>query len=117
MEQGHYKDAIRIIKSHQVDGQAIVAYLQRKGFEDIALHFVQEPRARFNLAIRCGNLEVFDGLLLLFIRLRWILLIFWMSRPSGTVWPPKLFVKAIIRLLKCATRRPSPLISYPSSIC
>ncbi|KAK8813356.1 hypothetical protein WA158_002948 [Blastocystis sp. Blastoise] len=58
LEQNHYREAIRIIKDQKVDGQAIVSYLQRRGFEDIALHFVQEPRARFNLAIRCGNLEI-----------------------------------------------------------
>lgn len=43
-----------------MDSQAIIGYLQRNGFEDIALYFVSEPRARFNLAIRCGKLDVAD---------------------------------------------------------
>lgn len=41
-----------------MDSEAIIGYLTHNGFEDIALHFVTEPRARFNLAIQCGNLDV-----------------------------------------------------------
>lgn len=41
-----------------MDSEAIIGYLTRNGFEDIALHFVTEPRARFNLAVQCGNLDV-----------------------------------------------------------
>lgn len=47
-----------MIQSCHVDSESIIGYLTRNGFEDIALHFVTEPRARFNLAIRCGNLDV-----------------------------------------------------------
>ena len=60
MEKKHYREAIRIIRSNKVDSQAIIGYLQRNGFEDIALYFVSEPRARFNLAIRCGKLDIAD---------------------------------------------------------
>ena len=58
LEQKHYREAIRVIRSSKVDSQAIIGYLERNGFEDIALYFVTEPRARFNLAIRCGNLDI-----------------------------------------------------------
>lgn len=58
MEERNYREAIRIIQHSRIDSQAICSYLQRNGFEDIALHFVTEPRARFTLAIRCGNLEI-----------------------------------------------------------
>lgn len=58
MEKKHYREAIRIIRTSKIDSHSIISYLQKNGFEDIALYFVTEPRARFNLAIRCGNLEV-----------------------------------------------------------
>ncbi len=38
-------------------GRAIVAYLQSKGFPEVALHFVREPRTRFRLALACCNIE------------------------------------------------------------
>lgn len=58
MGKKDYRAAIRLIRSCHVDSESIIGYLTRNGFEDIALHFVTEPRARFNLAIRCGNLDV-----------------------------------------------------------
>ena len=61
LENHRYHDAIRIIRSNKVDSQAIIGYLQRNGFEDIALYFVTEPRAKFNLALRCGKLEIVLG--------------------------------------------------------
>lgn len=57
LEHKQYRNAIRIIRTCNLDSKAIISYLQRNGFEDIALYFVSEPRARFNLAIRCGNLD------------------------------------------------------------
>lgn len=38
--------------------QAIIAYLQEKGYPEVALHFVRDERIRFNLALECGNIEV-----------------------------------------------------------
>ena len=40
LEQKHYREAIRVIRSSKVDSQAIIGYLERNGFEDIALYFV-----------------------------------------------------------------------------
>ena len=52
----------RMIKSSRISGQAMVAYLQQKGFPEVALHFVEEEegdeRVRFNLAIESGNMSV-----------------------------------------------------------
>jgi len=39
-------------------GQSIISYLQKKGYPEIALQFVQDPQTRFELAIECGNLDV-----------------------------------------------------------
>jgi coatomer protein complex subunit alpha (xenin) len=55
---GDYDDVLRIIKTSNLVGQAIIAYLQQKGYPEIALHFVQDKSTRFDLAIECGNLDV-----------------------------------------------------------
>ncbi|UZJ52797.1 hypothetical protein CBS101457_002117 [Exobasidium rhododendri] len=56
--KGDFDEVLRIIKSSNLVGQAIIAYLQKKGYPEIALHFVQDKSTRFDLAIECGNLEV-----------------------------------------------------------
>ncbi|CAO1621801.1 unnamed protein product [Sympodiomycopsis kandeliae] len=56
--QGQHEEVMRIIKNSNLVGQAIIAYLQKKGYPEIALHFVQDKSTRFDLAIECGNLEV-----------------------------------------------------------
>lgn len=47
-----------IIRTSNLVGQSIIAYLQKKGYPEIALHFVQDKTTRFDLAIECGNLDV-----------------------------------------------------------
>ena len=47
-----------MVRHSRLCGKAIVAYLQAKGFPEVALHFVKEPRTKFNLALACGNIEV-----------------------------------------------------------
>ncbi|KAJ1440961.1 WD40/YVTN repeat-like-containing domain superfamily [Sesbania bispinosa] len=37
---------------------AMIAYLQQKGFPEVALHFVKDERIRFNLAIESGNIQI-----------------------------------------------------------
>ncbi|KAG8884766.1 hypothetical protein FRB97_003287 [Tulasnella sp. 331] len=56
--QNKYDEVLNIIKTSNLVGQSIIAYLQKKGFPEIALHFVQDKKTRFELAIECGNLEV-----------------------------------------------------------
>ena len=58
MESQQYREAIHLIRTTHVDSQALLSYLQQNGYQDIALHFVTEPKARFNLAIQSGNLDV-----------------------------------------------------------
>lgn len=54
----NYDEMLNIIKTSSLVGQSIIAYLQKKGYPEIALQFVQDPQTRFELAIECGNLEV-----------------------------------------------------------
>ncbi|KAF8348767.1 coatomer subunit alpha-2 [Amanita rubescens] len=54
----NYEEMLYIIKTSTLMGQSIIAYLQQKGFPEIALHFVQDTNTRFELALECGNLDV-----------------------------------------------------------
>ncbi|KAF9585928.1 hypothetical protein BGW38_010979 [Lunasporangiospora selenospora] len=54
----NYDEVLQIIRNSNLVGQSIIAYLQKKGYPEIALHFVREDKTRFELAIECGNLEV-----------------------------------------------------------
>lgn len=54
----NYDEMLQIIKTSNLVGQSIIAYLQKKGYPEIALQFVQDPQTRFELAVECGNLEV-----------------------------------------------------------
>ncbi|KAF9031140.1 coatomer WD associated region-domain-containing protein [Rhodocollybia butyracea] len=64
--KNNYEEMLYIIKTSTLLGQSIIAYLQQKGFPEyehhthlpIALHFVQDTKTRFELAIECGNLDV-----------------------------------------------------------
>jgi coatomer protein complex subunit alpha (xenin) len=53
-----YNEMLNIIRTSSLVGQSIISYLQKKGYPEIALQFVQDPQTRFELAIECGNLEV-----------------------------------------------------------
>jgi len=54
----NYDEMLNIIKNSSLVGQSIISYLQKKGYPEIALQFVQDPQTRFELAIECGNLDV-----------------------------------------------------------
>ncbi|KAG6854100.1 hypothetical protein C0991_010514 [Blastosporella zonata] len=56
--RNNYEEMLHIIRTSTLLGQSIIAYLQQKGFPEIALHFVQDTNTRFELAIECGNLDV-----------------------------------------------------------
>mmetsp|Transcript_1815 Transcript_1815/g.6642 ORF Transcript_1815/g.6642 Transcript_1815/m.6642 type:complete len:1252 (+) Transcript_1815:70-3825(+) len=56
--QRKYDQVLSMIRSSALCGQSIIAYLQQKGFPEVALHFVKDERTRFNLAVECGNIEV-----------------------------------------------------------
>ncbi|KAJ3074096.1 hypothetical protein HDU98_012124 [Podochytrium sp. JEL0797] len=54
----NYDEVLYIIRTSNLVGQSIIAYLQKKGYPEVALHFVKETKTRFELALQCGNLEV-----------------------------------------------------------
>ncbi|KAI1959384.1 hypothetical protein LOZ58_004655 [Ophidiomyces ophidiicola] len=56
--QRNYEDMMQIIKTSSLVGQSIISYLQKKGYPEIALQFVQDPKTRFELALECGNIDV-----------------------------------------------------------
>ncbi|KAI9613394.1 hypothetical protein H4Q26_009996 [Puccinia striiformis f. sp. tritici PST-130] len=58
LTRNNYDEVLHIIRTSNLVGQSIIAYLQKKGFPEIALHFVQDKTTRFDLAIECGNLDV-----------------------------------------------------------
>ncbi|TKY49936.1 Coatomer subunit alpha-1 [Spatholobus suberectus] len=43
-----YDHVMNMIKNSQLCGQAVIAYLQQKGFPEVALNFVNDERIRFN---------------------------------------------------------------------
>lgn len=54
----NYKEVLRIIKTSNLVGQNIVAFLQKKGYSEIALQFVKDPETRFELALESDNLTL-----------------------------------------------------------
>lgn len=53
-----YDHVMGMIRNSQLCGQAMIAYLQQKGFPEVALHFVKDERTRFNLALDSGNIQI-----------------------------------------------------------
>jgi coatomer subunit alpha len=53
-----YDDVKRIISQNRLRGQSIIAYLQRKGFPEVALHFVRDEKTRLALALDSGAINV-----------------------------------------------------------
>uniref|UniRef100_A0A1I8HK72 Coatomer subunit alpha n=1 Tax=Macrostomum lignano TaxID=282301 RepID=A0A1I8HK72_9PLAT len=52
-----YEEVLHMVRHAKLVGQALIAYLQRKGYPEVALHFVKDERTRFGLAVECGNLD------------------------------------------------------------
>ncbi|PAV66797.1 hypothetical protein WR25_10521 [Diploscapter pachys] len=52
------EDVLQMVKGANLVGQSIIGYLEKKGYPEIALHFVKDEKTRFGLALECGNLEV-----------------------------------------------------------
>ncbi|KAK8490280.1 hypothetical protein V6N11_048206 [Hibiscus sabdariffa] len=53
-----YDQVMSMIRNSQLCGEAVIAYLQQKGFPEVALHFVKDEKTRFNLAIESGNIQI-----------------------------------------------------------
>ncbi|WPT11984.1 Coatomer subunit alpha-1 [Picochlorum sp. SENEW3] len=58
LSEKKYDVVLGMIRAGKLCGEAIIAFLQEKGYPEVALHFVKDERMRFNLAIECGNIEV-----------------------------------------------------------
>eukprot|EP00035_Acanthoeca_spectabilis_P020209 m.431665 g.431665 ORF g.431665 m.431665 type:complete len:1324 (+) comp17334_c0_seq1:16-3987(+) len=54
----HYDEVLYMVRNAKLVGQSIIAYLQRKGYPEVALHFVKDDRTKFGLAVECGNIAV-----------------------------------------------------------
>ncbi|KAI8815074.1 coatomer WD associated region-domain-containing protein [Cladochytrium replicatum] len=54
----NYDEVLNIIRTSNLVGQSIIAYLQKKGYPEVALQFVKDHKTRFELALECGNLDV-----------------------------------------------------------
>ncbi|MBA0562182.1 hypothetical protein Golob_007248, partial [Gossypium lobatum] len=53
-----YDHVMSMIRNSQLCGEAMIAYLQQKGFPEVALHFVKDEKTRFNLALESGNIQI-----------------------------------------------------------
>ncbi|GAA0140874.1 vesicle coat protein [Lithospermum erythrorhizon] len=53
-----YDQVMSMIRNSELCGQAMIAYLQQKGFPEVALHFVKDESTRFNLALESGNIDI-----------------------------------------------------------
>ena len=53
-----YDEVLHMVRNAKLVGQSIIAYLQKKGYPEVALHFVKDEKTRFGLALECSNIEV-----------------------------------------------------------
>ncbi|PWA72470.1 coatomer subunit alpha-3 [Artemisia annua] len=53
-----YDHVMSMVRDSELCGQAMIVYLQQKGFPEVALHFVKDERTRFNLALESGNIQI-----------------------------------------------------------
>lgn len=53
-----YEEVLHMVRNARLVGQAIISYLQQKGYPEVALHFVKDDKTRFSLALECGSIEV-----------------------------------------------------------
>ncbi|CAH8281768.1 unnamed protein product [Eruca vesicaria subsp. sativa] len=52
-----YGHVMSMLNNSPLCGQAMIAYLRQEGFPEAALHFAEDERVRFNLALESGNLS------------------------------------------------------------
>lgn len=57
LQRKEYARVVQLIRTGSMVGEAVIGYLQRSGYPEVALHFVEDPETRFGLALACGNLE------------------------------------------------------------
>ena len=54
----NYDQVYYMIQNSSLVGQAIIGYLRKKGYPEIALQFVKDPKTRFDLALECGDIPI-----------------------------------------------------------
>ena len=47
-----------MVRNAKLVGQSIIGYLQKKGYPEVALHFVKDEKTRFALALECMDIDV-----------------------------------------------------------
>lgn len=52
------REVLKIMQSKKLVGESIIAYLHKKGYPEVALHFVEDANIKFALALECGNIGV-----------------------------------------------------------
>lgn len=53
-----YDEVLNMVRNAVLIGQSIISYLQKKGYPEVALHFVKDEKTRFGLALECGNIDI-----------------------------------------------------------
>jgi len=53
----NYGEVLKMVRNTKLVGQSIIAYLQQKGYPEVALHFVKDDNTKFSLALECGDIE------------------------------------------------------------
>lgn len=53
-----YDEVLHMVRNAVLIGQSIISYLQKKGYPEVALHFVKDEKTKFGLALECGNIEI-----------------------------------------------------------
>eukprot|EP01071_Lankesteria_metandrocarpae_P006581 Lankesteria_metandrocarpae@DN4409_c0_g1_i1.p1 len=57
LQKQNFEHVALYIKNGRLCGNAVIGYLTRKGYPEVALQFVNEPKTRFNLALEFGHLD------------------------------------------------------------
>jgi hypothetical protein len=111
-----------MVRVARLVGQSIIAYLQQKGYPEVALHFVKDEKTRFGLALECGNIEVaLEAARALDDKTCWeqlgqaaLMQGNHQVLQSG-VWLYRFVHEYLCRWWRCATSGPRALTSSPSS--
>merc|ERR1719245_1066228 len=53
-----YEEVLHMVRNAKLVGQSIIGYLQKKGYPEVALHFVKDEKTRFALALECMDIDV-----------------------------------------------------------
>eukprot|EP00096_Caligus_rogercresseyi_P012653 TRINITY_DN536_c0_g1_i4.p1 TRINITY_DN536_c0_g1~~TRINITY_DN536_c0_g1_i4.p1 ORF type:complete len:1250 (+),score=425.50 TRINITY_DN536_c0_g1_i4:124-3873(+) len=52
-----YDEVLHMVRNAKLVGQSIIGYLQKKGYPEVALHFVKDEKTRFALALECSDID------------------------------------------------------------